>query len=118
MSFKHVGLYGATILLAGFVFWLAIGPVLGQLPIPEEFSYTETKPLSPVPFSNKFHVTEKKLSCPQCHIKVFQMIKLAASPEMTMAKLNNGMLCGACHNGTKAFATKDIQSCAKCHVKK
>ena len=118
MSFKQVSLSGAIILLAGCVLWLGTRPVLGQFPIPEEFSYTETKPLNPVPFRRKFHVMEKKLSCPECHTKVFQMKKFSASREMTMAKLNNGQYCGACHNGTKAFATKDIQSCTKCHVKK
>ncbi len=89
-----------------------------QIPIPGDFSYQETKPLPPVPFSHNLHVTQKKLQCQECHIKPFGMKKLAASPDMTMAKLNEGQFCGACHNGTRAFATKEFQSCAKCHVKK
>ena len=89
-----------------------------QIPIPGDFSYQETKPLPPVPFSHDVHVTQKKLQCQECHIKPFGMKKLAASPEMTMAKLNAGEYCGACHNGTGVFATKEFQSCAKCHVKK
>jgi len=46
------------------------------------------------------------------------MKKLAASPDMTMAKLNEGQFCGACHNGTRAFPTKDMKACTRCHVKK
>ncbi len=118
MSFKQLSISLATVLFGGFVLWLFTNPVQGQLPIPEDFSYTGTKPLSAVPFSHKLHVTEQKLSCQECHTKVFQMKKLAASPEMTMAKLNEGQFCGSCHDGTKAFATKAIQSCSKCHVKK
>jgi c(7)-type cytochrome triheme protein len=33
---------------------------------------------------------------------------------MTMKDMEAGKFCGACHNGTKAFAVKD---CAKCHKK-
>ena len=37
---------------------------------------------------------------------------------MKMAKLNEGESCGKCHDGKKAFATKDTKACARCHVKK
>lgn len=118
MSLKNLSLASGTILLAGVVFGWVTNPVMGQLPIPEDFSYTETKPLSAVPFSHKLHVTERKLTCQECHTNIFQMKKHVASPAMTMAKLNEGQFCGACHNGTRAFATKEFQSCVKCHVQK
>ncbi|HEX9880292.1 MAG TPA: cytochrome c3 family protein [Candidatus Binatia bacterium] len=107
-----------AVLVTGTFPWLGAHQAMGQLPTPPDFSYEDTKPMPPVTFSHKFHVTEKKQGCPECHTKVFQMKKMAASPEMTMPKLNEGQFCGACHNGTKAFATKDMQSCVKCHVKK
>lgn len=111
---------GMVLLLGILSFWLASSPVTGQVPIPPDFSYEDTKPLTPVPFSHKLHVTEKKLQCPDCHTKpkLFEMKKLAASPKMKMANLNEGEFCGNCHNGTKAFATKDAKVCARCHVKK
>jgi c(7)-type cytochrome triheme protein len=111
----------ATVLVLAIVgFWLVSSPVTGQVPIPPDFSYEETKPLDPVPFSHKFHVSEKKLQCPECHIKpkIFEMKKLVASPKMKMANLNEGEFCGTCHNGKRSFATKDAKNCARCHVKK
>jgi c(7)-type cytochrome triheme protein len=91
-----------------------------QVPVPKDFSYQETTPLGPVPFSHKLHVTDKKLQCPECHIKpkLFEMKKLAVSPQMTMIKLNEGQFCGACHDGKAAFSTKDAKACSRCHAKK
>lgn len=118
MRFKEGYVVAALSLLIGVSVWLVAGVAVSQMPVPPDFSFEETKPLAAVTFSHKFHVTEKKLQCPECHVKPFQMKKGTASAEMTMAKLNEGEFCGKCHNGTKAFATKDAKSCAKCHVKK
>ncbi|MBI2987823.1 MAG: cytochrome c3 family protein [Deltaproteobacteria bacterium] len=119
MNFKHLSLAATTMVVASIVFWLGVKPILGaEVPVPPDFSYEETKPLGAVPFSHKFHVTAKKLQCPECHTKVFQMKKMAASKDMTMAKLNAGEFCGKCHDGKKAFATKDAKDCSRCHIKK
>ena len=53
------------------------------------------------------------LKCSDCHPKVFQMKKGTA--KVKMADINAGKFCGTCHNGKKAFASKD--NCAKCHTK-
>jgi c(7)-type cytochrome triheme protein len=37
--------------------------------------------------------------------------------KITMADMNAGKFCGECHNGTKAFASKDAATCGKCHKK-
>lgn len=111
----------ATMVLTSVVLWLGTHPALGaDVPVPADFSYEATKPLTPVPFSHKFHVTEKKLQCPECHVKpkLFEMKKLAASSQMKMAKLNEGQFCGACHDDKRAFSTKDAKACSKCHQKK
>jgi c(7)-type cytochrome triheme protein len=34
-----------------------------------------------------------------------------------MKDINEGKFCGTCHNGTKAFSSKDPANCAKCHQK-
>jgi c(7)-type cytochrome triheme protein len=118
MNFRLIVFAGAFVTLVVISLWAGGKSAVGQMPIPPDFSFEETKPLTPVPFSHKLHVTEKKLQCPECHVKIFQMKKGTASPEMNMAKLNEGQFCGTCHNGTKAFSTKDAKSCMTCHVKK
>jgi c(7)-type cytochrome triheme protein len=120
MNFRTISLMGLLVLILGLTFWPAGKSAVGQMPVPPDFSYEETKPLPPVTFSHKFHVTDKKLQCGDCHInpKIFDMKKLSASPKMTMVTLNEGKFCGTCHNGGKSFETKDPKNCVKCHVKK
>ncbi len=117
MSFKGSYFAVALTLILGAALWFFTDVAVSQMPVPADISY-ETKPMANVIFSHKFHVTEKKLQCPECHTKIFQMKKGAASPEMTMAKLNEGQFCGTCHNAKKAFSTKDPKECTKCHVNK
>jgi len=66
-----------------------------------------------VTFDGKVHA-DKGLKCNDCHTKIFPMKK---GTKMTMADMNAGKYCGECHNGTKAFATKDAANCGKCHKK-
>ncbi|GAB4483156.1 MAG: hypothetical protein OHK006_03290 [Thermodesulfovibrionales bacterium] len=56
---------------------------------------------------------EKGYTCESCHPALFQMKKGAA--EMTMAALNQGKFCGACHDGKTAFGTNDPEKCHECH---
>ena len=67
-----------------------------------------------VVFDGKFHA-DKKLNCPDCHTKVFQMKKGTA--KITMKEMNAGQYCGTCHNGKKAFKSSDAANCARCHKK-
>ena len=66
-----------------------------------------------VVFDGKVHA-DKGLKCNDCHTKIFPMKK---GTKMTMADMNGGKFCGECHNGTKAFATKEAANCGKCHKK-
>jgi c(7)-type cytochrome triheme protein len=66
-----------------------------------------------VVFDGKSHA-DKGLKCNDCHTKIFQMKK---GSKITMADMNAGKNCGECHNGTKAFASKDAANCGKCHKK-
>lgn len=120
MNSKSYAIASLVLLLGIVGFWLASSPATGQMPVPKDFTYQETKPMAPVTFSHKFHVTEKKRQCPECHIKpkLFEMKKLAAASQMKMAKLNEGQFCGHCHNGKTAFSTKDPKTCTRCHAKK
>jgi len=68
-----------------------------------------------VVFDGKIHA-DKGLKCADCHQSgLFKMKK--GGDTLTMKDMEAGKNCGACHNGTKAFATKDAASCAKCHKK-
>ncbi len=74
-----------------------------------------TKPVKSVLFSHKLHVEDRGLSCDMCHSKLFQMSALSAQEQadFTMNSLYKGKYCGACHNGTMAFASNT--QCARCH---
>lgn len=99
-------------------FGLGLGSALAQKPkMPADFSFNQGKG-SPgkVTFSHETHF-DKNLKCTDCHVKVFKM-KRGISGTPTMAAMNEGKFCGACHNGGKAFTTKDAANCSKCHVKR
>lgn len=67
-----------------------------------------------VTFSGDVH--KKAGACNACHTAIFKMAKGAAAGQ-TMKDMEAGKGCGTCHNGTKAFSTKDTANCGKCHKK-
>lgn len=68
-----------------------------------------------VVFDGKNHA-DAGFKCLDCHSKIFKMKK--GSTTMKMADINAGKFCGKCHNGTKAFASKEKDNCEMCHSKK
>jgi c(7)-type cytochrome triheme protein len=58
---------------------------------------------------------EKGYTCKDCHPGLFSMKHGTA--KIAMAALDRGGLCGACHNGTTTFSTKDPKKCHECHKK-
>ena len=73
------------------------------------------KPVKGVVFSHKTHV-DKGLSCDMCHPRLFEMQakKAQSNADFVMDSLYKGKYCGACHNGTLAFASNT--RCATCHI--
>jgi len=67
-------------------------------------------------FSHEQHTEKVGMDCKECHTKLFKM-KKGSTEGITMAKMEAGENCGACHNGEKAFSVKDEASCPKCHQK-
>ena len=65
-------------------------------------------------FDGKLHY-DQGLKCPDCHEGIFK--KKKGENPMSAADMNAGKGCGVCHNGVKAFGTKDQASCGKCHKK-
>jgi c(7)-type cytochrome triheme protein len=70
----------------------------------------KVKETGPLTFSHKKHV--KADNCALCHPAIYDLV--AAKP-VTMAQMEKGKSCGACHNGKDAFKTDD---CTKCHPAK
>src|SRR3972149_5580211 len=96
---------------------IALAPVGAQVKGPADFTFEQGKDSpGPITFSHEKH-KEKAEKCTVCHTKVFQMKKGKTGP-LTMAAMNEGKFCGACHDGKAAFAVKDQANCSKCHMKK
>ena len=76
----------------------------------KEITY-KVKATGPTPFSHKKHLAMYS-DCAACHPKLF-----IAGPNKpaTMADMEKGKSCGACHNGKTAFG---VDECAKCHTVK
>lgn len=96
---------------------LAVAPSAAQVKIPPDFTLEQGKD-SPgvVTYSHEKH-KEKAEKCTVCHTKVFQMKKGKSGP-LTMAAMNEGKFCGACHDGKQSFSVKDAANCTKCHAEK
>jgi c(7)-type cytochrome triheme protein len=71
----------------------------------------KTKATGKVLFSHRVHLQQKGLkdNCRSCHKIIYNLRKKAT---YTMADMEKGKSCGACHNGKKAFG---IGECVKCH---
>lgn len=73
------------------------------------------KPVKGVIFPHKIHV-EKGMACDMCHNRLFeqQAKKAQENKDFVMESLYQGKYCGACHNGSLAFASNT--RCATCHI--
>lgn len=65
-----------------------------------------------VEFSHYNHLEAVGKNCPTCHNDVYDIIS-KKNPAFTMADMEKGKACGACHNGEKAFNV--TEDCSMCH---
>jgi c(7)-type cytochrome triheme protein len=74
-----------------------------------------TKPVKAVVFEHKNHIAQG-LDCDSCHSGLFEMATgtAEANEDFTMASLYKGKYCGACHDGSTAFASNT--RCTVCHI--
>ncbi|GAB4303966.1 MAG: cytochrome c3 family protein [Desulfuromonadia bacterium] len=70
---------------------------------------TFSVPAGNATFSHSLHL--KKYTCTDCHTKIFPY--RAGASRKTMADMEKGLSCGACHNGKTAFSS--ASDCGKCH---
>ncbi|MDD2899529.1 MAG: cytochrome c3 family protein [Desulfuromonadaceae bacterium] len=73
----------------------------------KEITYN-VRATGPTEFSHRSHLVSSP-NCTVCHPAVFAA---GANKRFTMAAMEKGKSCGACHNGTKAFG---LSNCVKCH---
>lgn len=75
-----------------------------------------TKPVKSVIFSHKVHTMGAELDCDSCHDDLFEMEAGIAeeNEDFTMQTLYDGGYCGACHDGSTAFASDT--RCTVCHI--
>lgn len=64
-------------------------------------------------FSHDNHVGGVGLKCTDCHDSLYTTKE--KHKHITMAQMQKGKSCGACHNGKKAFDVK--ANCSNCHKK-
>lgn len=106
-----------AVLLVGF-FTLS-EKLQAKMKIPKDFTMPLTGDTPHVIFSHQNHAEAQKLKCNNCHTKIFQMKRGQTAKKkgpLTMAAMEEGKSCGACHNGKKSFGVKAENTCVKCHI--
>ena len=73
----------------------------------------KVKSAGDVTFSHDSHVSNAGLQCTDCHDSLY--ITKEKHRKVTMAQMQKGQSCGACHNAKKAFDVK--ANCSNCHKK-
>ena len=81
-----------------------------KVPKPHAYPVAESSP-GRVTFKHETHM-RGGAGCATCHPKLFGMKFSPPKPEGGMHERSS---CGACHDGTKTFATDDPATCARCH---
>lgn len=87
------------------------GPPL-RLPSPIVFE-DESAP-DPVVFDHDSHFSLSGGSCLVCHPSPFSLLHPAHRTDH--ASMDDGRSCGLCHDGRKAFSTRDSDNCTVCHA--
>lgn len=99
-------LLGLGLIIALFV------PVIAWSKIGGENVTFHPSGADPVIYQHDAHVVKAGLKCSDCHYKLYST--MGSKKKTTMPEMEKGQSCGACHNGTKAFAVTK-ENCKKCH---
>lgn len=81
----------------------------------QDIEVYQVEATGPVEFSHYTHIDILGKNCPTCHNGIFNIVT-EKNPVFTMADMEAGKSCGACHNDKKAFGVKD--DCSACHPTK
>lgn len=100
---KRVVLYGTMmVLLLAIAVWAAETKDI-------KFGF---KNADPVVFSHELHLKKYRNNCRICHNTLYD---LRQRKTYTMADMEKGKSCGACHTGAKAFSVATDKDCSRCH---
>lgn len=72
-----------------------------------------TETVGNVVFDHEVHLKKLKNNCTECHNQIFHVMR--KGKPVTMAEMEKGVSCGACHDKKRAFA---LTECLRCHVVK
>ena len=114
---KWILALGAAGLVLGAVGLARTAPGLSEtMPkLAKDFTFPQSKD-SPgkVTFSHSSHIDEKRPDCTGCHPGQWKMLEPGQTADGRPHKherMDKGELCGSCHDGKKAFAIKDCDTC-------
>jgi c(7)-type cytochrome triheme protein len=79
----------------------------------EDIVIFENEDYGNIAFSHYQHLDILGKDCVLCHNQVFH-IDPKKNPAFSMADMEQGKSCGACHNGDKAFSVEE--NCDTCHM--
>lgn len=107
MWFRRISVLGAGAL--AWALWLgSASPMPDSVRIPPVESRPSDSPLAPALFR---HGTHGQYGCYACHPTLFPQHPKG----FTHAEMAAGAYCGACHDGSAAFAVREVD-CKACHV--
>ena len=117
----------AAIIVLGLTMFCFVAVAVSQQSTEEQEPYDEdtygpeapivwTQPVKAVVFNHKTHTMDAEMDCDSCHDDLFEMEAGAAeeADDFTMESLYDGNYCGACHDGSTAFASDT--RCTSCHI--
>lgn len=90
--------------------WDRFEKTLGNFVMREETKEMEAKGLAPVVYPHWYH--RLFYECKACHQDIIQTKR--GTNSITHARMDEGKVCGACHNGKTAFSSTG--DCKRCHV--
>lgn len=72
-----------------------------------------TETIGKIVFDHDVHLAKLKNNCTECHNSIFTVLR--KGKPVTMAEMETGVSCGACHNKKRAFG---LTECLRCHAVK
>ncbi len=102
-----------------FLIFLLLLTVVLSLPLTASADFKQTLQIKTqnagnIPFSHEKHLNNLNSNCSACHNTIFH-ITSKKNPTVTMAEMENGKSCGACHNKDNP-RTPQLKSCTICHA--
>ena len=98
------------LLLAGLLVQYATGV---QADFNNTLNFTTSK-AGNIPFEHKVHLQKLENNCSACHNSIFHVMR-KKNPVYSMADMEQGKSCGACHTNTSNANRVKLNDCTKCH---